>query len=120
MITRGWLLVAVICAIALLGCQDEKADPPADYASFYQMGSRQWVTKVNGIKPDAIPQIREVVEQVEGVTKGSVIVGTDYVAFHSEAEPGDRLEHSRVGSDVSAILKKQKDLRVGDSTTGPQ
>ena len=120
MIIRSQLSVAALCVLVLVGCQGEKVGAPPDYASYYQMGSRQWVTKVNGIKPEAIPQIREVVEQVEGVTKGSVIVGSDYVAFHSEAEPGDRLEHSRIGSDVSAILKKQKDLRVGDSTTGPQ
>jgi len=119
-VARSSLPVAAICAMIFHGCQDEKVGPPADYASFYQVSSRQWVTKVEGIKPDAIPQIREVVEQVPGVKKGSVLIHSDYVAFLSTAEPGDRMEHSRVGIEVSAILKEQKDLRVGDSTTGPQ
>jgi hypothetical protein len=116
-----WALIAAIGWLALLaGCQDKKAVAPPDYSSFYEVESRQWVTKVEGIKPDAIAQIRETVEGVQGVVKGSVLVGLDYVAFRTAAGPEERLEHTRIGADVSAALKQKKGLRVGDSTTGPQ
>jgi len=119
-VTRNALQLAAICSLFCLGCQDETVAPPADYASFYQMSSRQWVTKVEGIKPNAVPRIREIVEQVPGVRQGSVLIHSDYVAYQSTAEPGDRMEHSRVGIEVTAILKKEQGLRVSNSTTGPQ
>jgi hypothetical protein len=114
------MLVGAIGALLVLGCQTRKEGPPADYASFYQMNSRQWVTKVDGIQPTAVTNIREEIERVPGVLKGSVLIHSDYVAFQTTAQPGDLLEHSRVGSDVTAVLKKRKELQVGHSTTGPQ
>lgn len=116
----GWFLAALGAIVLLLqGCQESEG-PPADYSSFYKVDSRQWVTKVEGIKPEEIGGIRQLVEQVDGVAPGSVVIGKDYVAFGTTAKREDRMEHSRIGSDVSAVLKKQPGLRVGDSTTGPQ
>jgi hypothetical protein len=84
------------------------------------MGSRQWVTKVEGITPEAAPKICELVNNVPGVVQGSAFARADYVAFQTTAAPGDPMEHSRVGAEVTSLLKAQKNLRVGLSTTGPQ
>jgi hypothetical protein len=84
------------------------------------VASRQWVTKVQGITPETAPKICKLVDNVPGVVKGSVFTRADYVAFQTNAAPDDPMEHSRIGADVTALLKAQKDLRVGLSTTGPQ
>jgi hypothetical protein len=114
------VLLAAVIVLAASGCLNNAPAIPADYASFQSVGSRQWVTQVEGLTPENTPKIRELVEGVAGVEKGSVLIKADYVAFISMAEREDMLEHTRVGEEVRTVLKGHDGLRVGGSMTGPQ
>jgi hypothetical protein len=115
---RPLVPLAVILALAAAGCQKAPA-LPADYSSF-QPASRQWVTQVEGITAENTPKIRQLVEEVSGVEKGSVLIHANYVAFICTADREDLLEHTRIGEEVRVVLKGQEGLRVGGSMTGPQ
>jgi hypothetical protein len=120
MFLRTRLVLTAILAFSVAGCQYRSSTVPADYAGFLEVGSRQWVTQVQGLTPEKYAKIRELVEAVKGVEKGSVVIKADYVACNSTASQEDMLEHTRVGEDVRVVLKAQPGLQVGGSMTGPQ